>query len=232
MIRYTKIIIYALFCIGLSCKNKSQENNKNKVLVESAYETETTELIDDTLSTVVIPNISGRYDLVEGYATGVEKRHSYKIFKGILKIEQVSENEFGYVRVIKRHQISPNGDYGIFSFQENRFYDKNIDYSKKALYYSEFTRLLFKPNLLCTIRYFSEITEYCIWEKVDTDKDIYISLRKRLEKEKKNLKDYYDLVYNDPEVTRRDEFVKVGVRTEYDINDEVFMEYWSQFEIE
>ena len=219
---------FTLCCLLVSCTQTQQKVPENKVLTDSISESENSTIKENK----VIPDISGKYELVEGYGMGPEKEHDYTIYKGALHITKIAEGEFGYTRAIKRHQLSPNGDHGIFSYHDGRFYDKNIDYSNLVVYHSRFTTILVKPNTIATIRYFSNMTEYGIWKKVDQGAKIYISLRKTLKQEQQAYKKFHNEVYNDPKYTKKNEFVKYKSGTAYDVNDSSFFNTWQQYKSE
>jgi hypothetical protein len=133
------------------------------------------------------------------------------------------------VKTIKRHPYSPIGESGIFSFHKNQFYRKEIDYSKKNVYYNLHWKVVKKDSMLSIIEYASNMTTYGVWKKTDPKADIYISLRKTLKNEKEEYATFYDKIYHDPEITGKDEFIEYATGKKLTEKASVFWQKWEEY---
>lgn len=228
-IRHIQILLYLILtlsgCSDLTSK-QSEENVKKENLEQ---EVERDEKKEDIINSIETPSIEGRYDLIDGYAFFRDTIHNHPVYKAILLIKRISDKDFGFIVVRKVQGRTPIGEHGILSYNKNRFYMKNIDYSNKRIYYTEGIDIRIKDGLLSTIRYVSNATEYDIWKKSDLESNVYISLRKTLQKEKEEYANFYDKISNDPELRGRDEFVYYESGKPYTKNDSVFQKKWKHY---
>ncbi|EZH72103.1 hypothetical protein ATO12_24510 [Aquimarina atlantica] len=228
-IRHVQILFYVLLTLS-GCSNltsKPSEESEQKENVEK--EIEGVEKIKDTLNIRETPSIEGRYDLVDGYAFFRDTVHNHPVYKAILLVERISDQDFGFIIVRKVHGLSPVGEYGILSYHKDRFYMKNIDYTNKRIYYTNGMDIKIKDSLLHTIRYVSNATEYDIWKKSDPKSNVYVSLRKTLQREKEEYANFYNKISNDPELTGREEFIYYESGKRYIKNDSIFQKKWKHY---
>ncbi|WP_103071422.1 hypothetical protein [Aquimarina sediminis] len=231
-IRVTGVVIIGIIAILMGCRKVETKSTENNVETESLpikVDQQTIKNKKDSIAVIKVPDISGRYDLVEGYGIDPEKIHDYTIYKGILIVNRISDNEFGYVKVIKRHPYSPIGASGIFTFHKNQFYRKEIDHSKNKIYHNLYWKLVQKDSLLGIIEYASNITTYGAWKIADPEANVYISLRKTLKEEEKEYAKFYDKIYHDSEFTGRDEFIEYATGKKHTENDSIFWEKWDRY---
>lgn len=228
-IRHVQILFYLILTLS-GCSNltpkRSEENIKKENLEQRV---ESVEKKEDTINILEIPSIEGRYDLIDGYAFFRDTIHNHAVYKAILLIKRISDKDFGFIIVRKVHGYSPVGEHGILSYHKSRFYMKNIDYANKRIYCTEGIGIKIKDSLLSTIRYVSNATEYDIWKKSDPESNVYISLRKTLQKEKEKYTNFYNKISNDPELTGRDEFIYYESGKPYTKNDSVFQKKWKHY---
>ncbi len=227
--RYVQILFFLLLtlygCSYLTSK-PSEENIKKENLEK---EIERVEKKEDTVSILKNLSIEGRYDLVDGYAFFRDTIHNHPIYKAILLIERISDKDFGFIIVRKVQGLTPIGEHGILSYHKNRFYMKNIDYTNKRIYHTNSTEIKIKDSLLHTIRYVSNATEYDIWKKSDPESNVYVSLRKTLQKEKEEYTNFYNKISHDPELTGKDEFIYYESGKRYIDNNSVFQKKWNHY---
>ncbi len=233
-IQSTLISMLIIITVVLTGCNKKQQSTstKNKVETEDVNPTSDENNMEKQKTSsdeITVPDIEGRYDLIEGFGNGPEKIHDYSIYKGILIINRISDTEFGFVKVTKTNPYSPIGEHGIFSYKENRFYKKEIDYPEKIIYHSKSMDLIVNDSLISTTRYTSNMTIYGIWRKSNPESNIYVSLRKTLEKEKKIYADFYNEVYYDSSVTGRNEFIKYKTGKRFTTSDSIFLSKWKKY---
>ncbi|WP_108868445.1 hypothetical protein [Aquimarina aquimarini] len=225
-VQLVPVIFVIIFIIG--CKKNVSDSLDKKVEHKNIVLT-TNQNKKDTVISVEVPNIEGRYDLVEGYGKGPGSIHDYTIYKGILFINRISNNEFGFVKVIKRHQLTPNAMHGVLSFYNNQFYRKEINYSKKSIYHALSWSIEKNDDMLYTIEYTSNMTTYTIWKKSNPEVDVYISLRKTLQKEKEEYTKFYKNIYNNSDITGKDGFSIYKTGKKYIVNDSAFLEKWKAY---
>ena len=78
------------------------------------------------------PKIEGVYSLVEG--SYIYKKYGLafksKIEKSYIVIEKFDDNNFGYYYVTKLHDISTQSYFGGFTYKNEKFYQRVIDYQR------------------------------------------------------------------------------------------------------
>lgn len=232
-LRYICISMIIMITVLIGCNKEQQSKSlKKKVETDSVNAISDEKNIEQqktSSNNITVPDIEGRYDLIEGFGNGPEKIHDYSIYKGVLIINRISDTEFGFVKTIKRHPYSPIGEHGILFYKENRFYKKEIDYPEKKIYYTNRMDLMVNDSMMGTSQYTSNMTIYGIWKKSDPKYEIYISLRKTLEKEKKIYADFYNEVYHDTSVTGRNEFIQYKTGKRFTASDSIFLNKWNKY---
>ena len=178
-----KIII--LTCFITACNTKHEVSNL-KTIAEKRIVVDPIKpklLVD---SIVKVPNIEGRFDLVTGYGIYADSTKEF-VYKATLYMERLSPTDFGYYMTKKIKGIRPLGEYGIYRYYKNGFYDLGICIEETRGIYLQFKRdVKIKNNYLSIINNASNSNDYFIYKKEVANAEIYISLRKTLKETKKD----------------------------------------------
>ena len=96
------------------------------------------------------PDISGVYSLVEGSYIYKKEGLAFKnkIEKSYIVIEQLDEINFGYYYITKLENLEIQGFFGGFTYRDNKFYQRIINYGKQGSILRDNVKLIKKDNIL------------------------------------------------------------------------------------
>jgi len=139
-----------------------------------------------------VPDISGRYDLVEAKLVLDGDEHALgKIIAGTIIIERLSPHIFGYYETIKREGLRPNTYWNGYLYKEGKFFRYSYDFiEKKFESENDIDVELHGEILLINERYFNG-KEAKSYRKISTTKPLYISLRRSILRAKKQYEEYF-----------------------------------------
>ena len=166
------------------------EKVKNTLLPTSTKK-KSTFISEERKSDSYIPDIEGTYNLIEGFYSYGEHGvlNKEKIKDSTIVIEKLSETEFGFYYVTRLENTLTTSYFGGFTYKDDKFYQKVIDYPSTNTLLRDNITLKKKGNLLRLIVESTDEQRTILWglsssgtpslaEKLDEEKNNYMTLYK------------------------------------------------------